>query len=114
MKHTELSWQSADDLKIYGQEWRPDRDPVAVVVLVHGMGEHSGRYAHVAEHLIKKGLRYLHLITADMENRKAREAIRLSTIPYWTISKKELERPKSISPENQSSCMAKVWARMLL
>ena len=56
MKHCELSWRSADGLKIYGQEWRPDGDPVAVVVLVHGMGEHSGRYGHVAEYFINSGI----------------------------------------------------------
>lgn len=56
MKHSEHSWQSADGLKIYGQHWCPDDDPVAVVVLVHGMGEHSGRYSHVAEQFTEKGI----------------------------------------------------------
>ena len=33
----------------------PDTDPKAVVVLVHGYGEHMGRYAHVVEALVQRG-----------------------------------------------------------
>ena len=33
----------------------PDANPKAVVVLVHGYGEHMGRYAHVVEVLVKRG-----------------------------------------------------------
>ncbi|MEE9408341.1 MAG: lysophospholipase [Polaribacter sp.] len=36
----------------YGQIWEAENTK-AVVVLVHGMGEHSGRYNHVAEKLTK-------------------------------------------------------------
>lgn len=49
MAHTELSWTSNDGLKIFGQEWIPDNGPAkAVICLVHGFGEHSSRYGHVA------------------------------------------------------------------
>ncbi|MBA6156028.1 lysophospholipase [Tenacibaculum sp. S7007] len=34
----------------YGQYWQPEKVE-AVVVIVHGMGEHSGRYEHVAKKL---------------------------------------------------------------
>jgi alpha-beta hydrolase superfamily lysophospholipase len=51
MPHQEFFWQSTDDLKLFGQIWEPDRKPKAMVVLVHGLGEHSGRYQHVAEFL---------------------------------------------------------------
>lgn len=34
----------------YGQYWQPEKAE-AVVVIVHGMGEHSGRYEHVAKKL---------------------------------------------------------------
>ncbi|WP_340074144.1 lysophospholipase [Leptobacterium sp. I13] len=42
MKHREFTF-SCHDKKLYGQLWAPDLVN-AVVVLVHGMGEHSGRY----------------------------------------------------------------------
>ena len=37
------------------REWRPDAPPKAVVQLVHGITEHSGRYTELAEFLCQKG-----------------------------------------------------------
>lgn len=37
------------------QAWLPDDDPKAVVILSHGLAEHSGRYAHVAACLVRHG-----------------------------------------------------------
>jgi acylglycerol lipase len=46
-------------LELYRRWWRDGRadsdPPAAVVVLVHGAGEHSGRYEHVAERLVGDG-----------------------------------------------------------
>jgi alpha-beta hydrolase superfamily lysophospholipase len=41
---------------LFAQEWRPAAAPGAVVCLVHGLGEHSSRYAHVAQVLTGAGL----------------------------------------------------------
>lgn len=35
--------------------WSPESEPIADVVLLHGLGEHSGRYAPVAEALTNAG-----------------------------------------------------------
>lgn len=42
-----FSWQTRDHLRIHGLYWPVDQ-PVAVVGIVHGLGEHAGRYAHLA------------------------------------------------------------------
>ena len=55
MKHQDLKWHTSDGIEIYGQCWLCEEKPKAVVCIVHGMGEHSGRYAHVAEFLVKSG-----------------------------------------------------------
>lgn len=55
MRHTESTFTSSDGLTIYRQAWLPDGDVRAVVLLFHGLGEHSGRYAHVAEALVQAG-----------------------------------------------------------
>ncbi|RMI27972.1 alpha/beta hydrolase [Nocardia stercoris] len=41
--------------RVSWQAWLPDGTVRAVVVLVHGVAEHAGRYAHVAEHLVSHG-----------------------------------------------------------
>ncbi len=56
MKHHEMTWQSHDGLNIFAQAWEPTMpQPRAVVCLVHGLGEHTSRYAHVAEALGREG-----------------------------------------------------------
>ncbi|MCX8061264.1 MAG: lysophospholipase [Anaerolineales bacterium] len=49
MNETAFTFQSFDGLTLYGREWRPTEKPKAVVGLIHGLGEHCGRYVHVAE-----------------------------------------------------------------
>jgi len=44
-----------DRLKLYGREWKPDHEVKAVVCLVHGLGEHCGRYGHVGEAFNRAG-----------------------------------------------------------
>ncbi|MCC6412429.1 MAG: lysophospholipase [Saprospiraceae bacterium] len=51
-----LSWQSATGLKLHAQCWAPSMPVKAVVALVHGMGEHIGRYEHVAQFFNQKGI----------------------------------------------------------
>jgi acylglycerol lipase len=55
MVHSEGTLVTSDGLTIYHQAWRPDADPKAVVLLLHGLAEHSGRYAHVAKALTDAG-----------------------------------------------------------
>jgi alpha-beta hydrolase superfamily lysophospholipase len=41
---------------IFWRSWNPDHAaPRAVIVLVHGLGEHSGRYDHVVARLVDEG-----------------------------------------------------------
>ena len=45
----------AKGAKLYWQKWLPETEPKAIIMLVHGYAEHSGRYTHVAQHLTDKG-----------------------------------------------------------
>jgi acylglycerol lipase len=42
-------------LALYWRAWLPTAQPRAVVAIAHGVFEHSGRYAHVAERLARAG-----------------------------------------------------------
>jgi alpha-beta hydrolase superfamily lysophospholipase len=56
MKHFETKWTTKDGLEVFGEGWEPDvRETKAVICLVHGLGEHVSRYAHVAEAFGKEG-----------------------------------------------------------
>lgn len=51
MESTEFSIKAKDELQLYAKCWAPDSEPKAVVCLIHGLGEHCGRYVHVAKAL---------------------------------------------------------------
>ncbi len=55
MKTYESSWTDGQGLKFYSKGWEPDTAPKAVVALVHGHGEHIGRFGHVGEAFTKAG-----------------------------------------------------------
>lgn len=51
MKNTILNWKSNDGLEIFGQKWENENiAPKAIICLVHGFGEHSSRYEHIAKY----------------------------------------------------------------
>ncbi len=53
--HSTGTYESDDGLRLFEQEWSPEGTPKAGVVIVHGYGEHTGRYVHVAEELTRNG-----------------------------------------------------------
>jgi len=55
MKADFLVQSQADSLTLSGRHWAAS-GPRAVMSLVHGFGEHSGRYAHMASHLNAAGI----------------------------------------------------------
>jgi alpha-beta hydrolase superfamily lysophospholipase len=48
-------FEGARGTKLYEQVWAPRGEPRAIVVLVHGLKDHSARYAPLAERLVKQG-----------------------------------------------------------
>lgn len=54
--HEEGFLHAPDDLKIFWQSWSRDaKKQRGAIALMHGYGEHSGRYAHVAGALVRAG-----------------------------------------------------------
>ncbi|HVU13375.1 MAG TPA: lysophospholipase, partial [Phototrophicaceae bacterium] len=49
------TFQTADGLTIYTESVLPAGNPKAVVLIVHGYAEHSGRYRHVIDRLVASG-----------------------------------------------------------
>jgi acylglycerol lipase len=55
MRHTRGTLNGARSLRLACAAWLPDDRPKASIVLVHGYGEHAGRYRHVIEALVARG-----------------------------------------------------------
>lgn len=56
MQHETDTLEMADGVSMFTRRWTPAETPRATVVLVHGIHEHSGRYAYTASHLMTHGL----------------------------------------------------------
>lgn len=55
MKHEEGTFKGPRNARIYHQCWLPEADSRAILVIVHGLAEHSGRYANVVDHFVPSG-----------------------------------------------------------
>ncbi|WP_019928384.1 alpha/beta hydrolase [Nocardia sp. BMG111209] len=55
MPRTETSRFDGKGGRIFWRAWLPDGEVRAVAILVHGVGEHSGRYEHVGQRLAEHG-----------------------------------------------------------
>ena len=82
MKHTEFKFKTFDGLQLFGQSWQPEVQSRAVVCLIHGLGEHSGRYAHLADSLNQAG--YI-LISFDLRGHGKSEGPRGHTPTYEAL-----------------------------
>ena len=55
MTEAQSTFQNAEGIRIAYRAWRTTRDVRGAVVIAHGLGEHSGRYRHVAAALTEAG-----------------------------------------------------------
>ena len=82
MKHSEFKFKTFDGLSLFAQSWQPKNQTKAVVCLVHGMGEHSGRYSHVADQITQAGYS---LIAFDLRGHGQSEGPRGHTPSYEAL-----------------------------
>jgi alpha-beta hydrolase superfamily lysophospholipase len=55
MKHQEGYFKGVREANIYYQSWLPEGEPRGVLLIVHGLAEHSGRYGNVVNHFVPLG-----------------------------------------------------------
>ncbi len=55
IQETEFTLEAPDGHRIHGFTWSSQRTPRGKVQIVHGRGEHSGRYRHLAHALVRAG-----------------------------------------------------------
>ncbi len=55
MEHSEGKFSGAAETQLCSQRWRPEGASRATLAIVHGFGEHSGRYMNVVNVLVPRG-----------------------------------------------------------
>jgi acylglycerol lipase len=55
MIHHEGYFHDHHNARIYHQCWLPEDMPRAILLIVHGLGEHSGRYMNVVNYFVPRG-----------------------------------------------------------
>ncbi len=55
MEHREGKFKGHKDVNLYYQGWLPSEDPRAILLLVHGLAEHCGRYTNLIDYFVPRG-----------------------------------------------------------
>jgi alpha-beta hydrolase superfamily lysophospholipase len=55
VKHKEGKFTGLKNLSLYYQCWLPDKRPKAVLLVAHGLAEHSGRYKNLVDYFVPRG-----------------------------------------------------------
>ena len=55
MNHSEGTFKSVRDLRIYCQSWLPEGKIKGILFIAHGVGEHSSRYKNVVDRFVPLG-----------------------------------------------------------
>jgi len=55
VKYQEGFFEGVRDIRVYFQNWLPEVEPKAVILIVHGLAEHSGRYMNIVSHFVPLG-----------------------------------------------------------
>lgn len=56
MKHESGTFLGYEGQRLFKQSWQPEADRQACLVLVHGLGEHSGRFMNLVAPLVEQGV----------------------------------------------------------
>ena len=74
---------SFDGTKLYLKK-ETAADNKAVIVIVHGLCEHQGRYDYFAEKLHEAGIGTYRLITEDMDGLRVKRLFIQISMSFWT------------------------------
>ena len=55
MQHIEGKFAGRNNFSLYWQAWLPEGPPKAILLIVHGIAEHSGRYTNLVNYFVPKG-----------------------------------------------------------
>ena len=59
MIHKTYQWKTRDKKLLHATSWKPDKEANKTILMVHGLGEHCGRYERWAGMFVEKGFNFL-------------------------------------------------------
>ena len=77
-----FSWETPDKLTLVGQTWKTPQKEKAVIVLVHGLGEHCIRYQHLVDFFNNAGIS---IVSFDLRGHGQSEGLRGHAPSYDVI-----------------------------
>jgi alpha-beta hydrolase superfamily lysophospholipase len=97
MKHTTYFLEDDKKRKIFYQQWLPDTQPKAMIAIVHGLGEHTGRYADFANYFTSNGFGILGIDTYGHGKTEGKKGHADSMEAYMTQIATLIEETKKMS-----------------
>lgn len=55
MQISDYNWKAKDGVYLFARSWSPEKSGKSTIIILHGMGEHSGRYHEWAEKFVDAG-----------------------------------------------------------
>src|SRR4030042_5845401 len=55
MEHRQGTFKGLKNFSLYYQCWLPAKEPRAILLVVNGLAEHSGRYKNVVDYFVPRG-----------------------------------------------------------
>ncbi|MFW5820906.1 MAG: alpha/beta hydrolase [Bacteroidota bacterium] len=59
MIHKTYRWKTKDKKTLFAQCWKPEEESKKTVLMIHGLGEHSGRYERWGKMFVGEGFNFL-------------------------------------------------------
>ena len=92
---TEISWKSKDGTQIFALEWSPKGKATHCITLIHGLGEHIGRYERFASFYNEKSA----VVTAlDLRGHGKTSGLR-GHVPSWDTFLEDISELKTRNSE---------------
>lgn len=100
MQHREFFFEGMEGVQLYSQFWMPEVSPRAILAIIHGVGEHCGRYMNVVDHMVSN-----QVAVCGYDNRgHGKSPGQRGHIDSWLEYRIDLRNFLTMIKEHQSGC----------
>lgn len=109
MRHVEGTFKGFGGLELYCQSWHPQEQTQAVVILVHGLGGHSGLFSNAVQYLVPQGYE---VYAFDLRGH-GRSPGQRGHINAWSEFREDLHEFLHYIETHRSGCPCILWGHSL-